>query len=91
MKVWEIEGRTCSKGPREGIRPGALRSGLSLNGPALPGEPPLHQLIDMAKRENQTAASGFHAESYKTHFADLHLFSIHSWLSPCVVDSAVGV
>ena len=31
MKVWEVEGRTCSTGPRAGIEPGSLRSGLSFN------------------------------------------------------------
>ena len=31
-KVWEREGRTCSKGPWAGIKPGSLQSGLSLKG-----------------------------------------------------------
>ena len=42
--VWEIEGRTCSKWPRAGFKPGALRSGLSLSGPhpvSHRGAPPL--------------------------------------------------
>ena len=29
-KVWEIEGKACSKGPGKESKPGSLRSGLSL-------------------------------------------------------------
>ena len=32
-KVWEREGKMCSKGARAGIKPGSLRSGLGLSGP----------------------------------------------------------
>ena len=36
-KVWETEGRTCSKTPQAGIEPGSLQSGPSLYGTAVPG------------------------------------------------------
>ena len=39
-KIWEIEGKTCSKAPQAGIKPGCPGQDWVLMAGALPGEPP---------------------------------------------------